>query len=73
MADNWQIMAGNYPPIGTKFVALHNDGGGATLLLRGDEQLMLDANWEVVNEEALDDYLMWCEVPSNYRFWGESK
>ena len=63
-------MADKYPPIGTKFVALYNDGGGACLFIRTDNEELLDSGYEVSNEEVLDDFLLWCEVPDNYEFWG---
>jgi hypothetical protein len=71
MKYNWQLMADKYPAIGTKFVALYNDGGGACLFIRQEGDLIVDSGFEISSEEVLDDFLLWCEVPDNYKFWGE--
>jgi hypothetical protein len=69
----WRLMAEEKPPIGTRFVALFDDGSGASLFecVKDDGfGLHIDDLAVYYDSEALDDYLLWIEVPDDYKFWG---
>lgn len=73
MKLEWVLMATNKPHKGVKFVALYNDGSGGSLFCRLDNGDYTDDKLDYIGEEVFDDYLLWCEVPQDYLFFGEDR
>ena len=67
----YNLMADSYPPRGTKFIALYNDGSGADMFMHTDGGEYIGCSGEECTEENLDHYLLWALVPNDYEFWYE--
>ncbi len=58
------------PPTG-KFVALYNDGSGATIYQRLENGDLIDSEGELYTDENLDSYLYWIPLPDDFKLWWE--
>lgn len=68
MAD-WKLLADEPPPVGTKFVALYDDGSGARMFWRHDGGFIECDGDEVKSLDGLYD--KWIELPQDTEFWCE--
>jgi len=68
----FNLMDDTYPPKGSKFVVLYNDGSGADIFTRTDDGEYIGCSGEACTEENMDDFLYWALVPENYEFWYEA-
>ena len=68
----FNLMAEGYPPKGSKFVVLYNDGSGADMIMRLDSGEYIGCAGEDFTDENLDNYLFWALVPEGFEFWYEA-
>jgi hypothetical protein len=67
----WKSLQDGPPPLGSKFVALYDDGSGARLFFRHNEGFICADGDE---EQTLDGmYDKWTELPQGFEFWCESR
>jgi len=65
------------PPKEGKFVALYNDGSGASLFVcvydDRNELSYFDCEGEKYYEECMGNYSSWIPLPDTYNFWKEEQ
>lgn len=66
----------NKPSDGEKFIALYNDGSGASLFQMKENEKIIDtdgveySDYEVLPEAG---YWYWLPIPDDYKFWYEKE